>query len=184
MPRCDDIPKYILVTGRSRYTAFQIPSKLIQKGKMTVGENMYLIGQQLGFDQELVNDIVRYYHRQELIEFPVLGPYIKLVNDWYNVLDERDRTLLKGGFILTLDEMTRTNMRFEISPQEVFDALGYHAFSDRLVPAIVESLVSESLIRKENDNIIITNEGRNKCGDIRERNRILHEQTLRRLGAT
>lgn len=71
---------------------FKFLSKLIQKGKMTVGENMYLIGQQLGFDQELLNHIVRYYHRQELIEFPVLGPYIKLVNDWYDVLDERDRT--------------------------------------------------------------------------------------------
>lgn len=80
--------------------------------------------------------------------------------------------------------MTRTNTRFEISPREVFDALGYHAFSERLIPAIVETLVSESLIRKDNDNIIITNEGRSKCNEIRERNRILHEQTLRRLETT
>jgi hypothetical protein len=163
---------------------FKFLSKLIQKGKMTVGENMYLIGQQLGFNRELVDDIVRYYHRHEVIVFPVLGPYIKLVNDWYNVLDERDRTLLKEGFILTLDEMTRSNLRFEVSSREVFDTLGYHAFSESLVPAIVESLVSENLIGKENDNIIITNQGRNRCTEIRERNRILHEQTLRRLGAT
>jgi hypothetical protein len=163
---------------------FKFLSKLIQKGKMTVGENMYFIGQQLGFGPELVDDIVRYYHEHELIEFPVLGPYIKLVNDWYNVLDERDRTLLKEGFMLTLDEMTRTSMRFEINPRDVFDVLGYHAFSDRLVPAIVESLVSENFIRKENDRIVITTQGRNRCNDIRERNRILREQTLRRLGAT
>ena len=79
-------------------------------GKMTVGENMYLIGQQLGFNRELVDDIVRYYHRREVIVFLVLGPFIKLVNDWYNVLDERDRILLKEGFILTFDEVTRKNL--------------------------------------------------------------------------
>lgn len=80
--------------------------------------------------------------------------------------------------------MTRSNLRFEVSPREVFDTLGYHAFSESLIPAIVESLFSENLIRKENDNIIITNQGRNRCTEIRERNRKLHEQTLRRLGAT
>lgn len=62
---------------------FKFLSKLVQKGKMTVGENMYLISQQIGFHR--VDDIVRYYHRHEVIVFPVLDPYIKLVNDWYNV---------------------------------------------------------------------------------------------------
>jgi hypothetical protein len=139
---------------------FKFLSKLIQKGDMTVGEDMFIIGQQLGFDRALVNDIVNYYHEQEVIEFPVLGPFIKLVNDWYNVLNEKDRNLLKNGFLLSLDEMTQGNKKTEITAEEVFDHLGYNAYSDRLIPMIVESLVNEGLIKKKNGSIVITTEGR------------------------
>jgi hypothetical protein len=135
---------------------------------MTVGEDMFLIGQQLGFDRALVDDIVNYYRKQEVIEFPVLGPFIKLVNDWYNVLNTRDRKLLKDGFLLALDEMTGTNKKAEISAEDIFDALGYHAYSDRLVPMIVESLVDEGLIKKENNSIVITTEGASRSNHIRE----------------
>jgi hypothetical protein len=172
-----DLPNEELKTKQ-----FQFLSLLIKKGQIPLGEDMYQLGQTLGFDERLVNDIVDYYHRYKVIEFPILGPYIRLVYDWYKVLNARDRTLLTEGFLLKLHELVKQNTNQQVSAQDVFNALGYRAFSDSLVPAIVESLSSDGFIRKINGNIAMTNKGIRKSNEIRERDKQLHRRTLEKLG--
>jgi hypothetical protein len=53
---------------------FKFLSLLIQKGPMSIGEDMYRLGNELGFDEQLVKDIVNHYHEHNVIQFPVLGP--------------------------------------------------------------------------------------------------------------
>jgi predicted dithiol-disulfide oxidoreductase (DUF899 family) len=64
----------------------------------------------------------------------------------------------------------------------IFDLMGYHAFADRLTPMIVESLVEDDFIKKINDNVVLTENGLRKCGEIKERSRRTQEDTLKRLG--
>jgi hypothetical protein len=149
---------------------------------MPLGEDMFRLGQTLGFDEKLINNVVNYYHRYKIIEFPILGPYIRLVYDWYKVLNDRDRTLLIEGFLLKLQELVKQDTKQQVSAQDVFSALGYRAFSDSLIPAIVETLSSHGFLRKTNRNLAITNKGISKSNEIRERDKKLHRRTLERLG--
>jgi hypothetical protein len=149
---------------------------------MTIGENMYRIGQKLGYDEKLVKDIVDYYYEGRIIEFPVLGPYINLVYDWYKVLVEKDRNLLREGFLLKIEELLREKPYQEITAEHIFNLMGYHAFADRLIPMKVESLVVDGFIKKINGNVAITENGLHKSNEIKDRNRRVREETLKRLG--
>ena len=161
---------------------FQFLSVLIQSGPMTIGEDMYRIGRKLGFDENLVKAIVDYYHQDRVIEFPVLGPYIRLVYDWYKVLNQKDRDLLKEGFLLRLEELHKKNQYEVMTGEYIFDLMGYHAFADRLTTMIVESLVSDGFVKKINGHVALTVNGFQRCDGIKERNRKTRNETLKRLG--
>lgn len=163
---------------------FMFLSRLIQKSPMTVGEDMYRVGQDLGFNKQLVDNIVSYYHNNRVIEFPILGSYIKLVRDWYNVLNERDRKLLREGFLLKLEELSNKDPCKEITTQDVFDLMGYRAYSESLIPMIVDSLFVDGFVITDNNIVVLTGVGRESCSLIKERNKKLHEQTLKRLNSS
>jgi hypothetical protein len=161
---------------------FEFLSVLIQSGPMTIGEDMYRIGQKLGFDENLVKAVVDYYHQGRVIEFPVLGPYIRLVHDWYKVLNQRDRDLLRERFLLELEELHKKNQYERMTGEHIFDLMGYHAFADKLTAMIVESLVSDGFVKKINGHVDLTENGVHKCDEIKERNAKIRNETLKRLG--
>lgn len=161
---------------------FKYLSLLIKKGPTSIGEDMYKLGRQLDFDEQLVRDIVNHYYYGDVIQFPILGPYIKLVYDWLRVLDSRDRTRLREGFLLKLRELQSRNTNTAATAKDVFEAMEFGAYSASLIPAIVESLVLDGYVRKVGNCIEFTQQGEEECNRIEERKRLEYQETLRRLG--
>jgi hypothetical protein len=161
---------------------FNFLSLLIKKGPTSIGEDMYELGRQLGFDKQLVRDIVNHYHYRDVIQFPILGPYIKLVYDWFKVLDPRDRVLLREGFLLKLKELQSRNKDNPITAKDVFEAMEFGAYSNTLIPAIVESLASDGYVHKAYGYVELSQQGEEEFNIIQERKRLEHQETLRRLG--
>jgi hypothetical protein len=160
---------------------FEFLSLLIKKGPTSIGGDMYEMGRQLGLSEQLVRDIVNYYHYRDVIQFPILGPYIKLVYDWLNVLDSRDRARLREGFLLKLRDLQSRIRDRAVKATDVFEAMEFGAYSDSLIPAIVESLVSDRFVRKVGGCVKLSRRGQEECERIEARRAKEYQETMRRL---
>jgi hypothetical protein len=59
----------------------------------------------------------------------------------------------------------------------------FGAYSDTLIPAIVESLASDGFIQKVNGYVELSQTGQEECRRIEAQRAQEHQETMRRLGA-
>ena len=128
--------------------------KLSEQGDKILGVNMYNTGRELGFDDRSTEDVVVYYMNKGFVEFPMLGPFIRRTHDWWNALNNRDRKILRQGFLKTLNKLTSQNKENGINerffkPTEIFEQMHLRAFSEELIPMIVKSLENDKYLETE-----------------------------------
>lgn len=85
-----------------------------------------------------------------------------MVDDWYNVLNERDRTILINNFLITLyNESQRNASTQDFSSKEIFEKTGIKSVSLRMVDMLLIVLRNKGLITLSSDHarVSITKEG-------------------------
>ena len=164
------------------FTRFQYLSKLFKTSDLPIGENSYLIGKRLGLNENEVNEIILYYKEGGTIEFPILGPFVKLVRDWYKTLNEEDRYRLEENFLIELKKLDRGNNRQDEFPIDfVFESMGLKAYSEQLAPITAYSLKEKNLISINNDFVKITEKGWNEATRIEKERFETWKKTMSRL---
>jgi hypothetical protein len=63
---------------------------------------------------------------------------------------------------LNLEELQRKNTYSAVVAKDVFDSMGYGAYSDNLIPAIVEYLVLDEYVKKVDNHVVLSEQGKQK----------------------